>query len=265
MLDRRCSTPDVPPGKVAVYVRSILHQTHVDLSRWCTLWQEVVAVLVRLQRTDVIIVSFYARPYSGRAARMSLGWLVHLRRQHPGCPIMVAGDFNAPHTTWGYAYCSARGVSVLDTFTDAHFTLLNDVSVATRRRDHPRALPHSPDLSWWLGGTVVSWAIEPDYWGSDHHPIHLGLHSGGTGRLRRPCRVVDWDQYRVVSESTISRSLLDPSDCLSAALAQATRVSWVDESRPAPDLQLLRLWASRRQAEVASKRDPTASVIRLEA
>ncbi|KAH7962939.1 hypothetical protein HPB52_018815 [Rhipicephalus sanguineus] len=31
------------------------------------------------------------------------------------------------------------------------------------------------------------------------------------------------------------------------------------------NLQLLRLWASRRQAEVASKRDPTASAIRLEA
>ncbi|KAH7941479.1 hypothetical protein HPB49_014263 [Dermacentor silvarum] len=169
---------------------------------------------------------------------------------------MVAGDFNAPHTTWGYAISSARGTCVLDTFDDAQFTLLNNVSVPTRRRDHPRAPPHSPDLSWWLGRTTVSWSCEPDCWGSDHHPIHLGLPSGGTGRLRRLCRVVDWDRYRAVSESTVSSFMQDPSHCLSAALVQATRTSWVDESRTTPDLQLLRLWASRRQAELASERDP---------
>lgn len=265
MLDRRSATPDVPPGKAAVYVRSTLYQTRVDLSRWCTLWQEVVAVLVRLQRTDVIIVSYYARPYSGRATRLCLGWLAHLRQKHPGCPIMVAGDFNAPHTTWGYAISSARGTCVLDTFEDAQFTLLNNVSVPTRRRDHPRAPPHSPDLSWWLGRTTVSWSCEPDCWGSDHHPIHLGLPSGGTGRLRRMCRVVDWDRYRAVSESTVSSFMQDPSHCLSAALVQATRTSWVDESRTTPDLQLLRLWASRRQAELASERDPSSNSLRLEA
>lgn len=115
ILDRRTTMPDVPPGKVAVYARSIFPQTRIDLARWCTLWQEVVAVLVRLPRTDVIIVSYYARPYSGRTAKLCLGWLSHLRRRHPGCPILVAGDFNAPHTTWGYVTSSARGVCVCKT------------------------------------------------------------------------------------------------------------------------------------------------------
>ncbi|KAH7960692.1 hypothetical protein HPB49_022348 [Dermacentor silvarum] len=99
----------------------------------------------------------------------------------------------------------------------------------------------------------------------DHQPIHLGLPSGGTGRLRRLCRVVDWDRYRAVSESTVSSFMQDPSHCLSAALVQATRTSWVDESRTTPDLQLLRLWASRRQAELASERDPSSNSLRLEA
>lgn len=109
ILDRRSATPTVPPGKVAVYVRSVFPQVRIDLARWCTMWQEVVAVLVRLTRSDVIIVSYYARPYSGRTPHLYLGWLTHLRHQHPGCPILVAGDFNAPHTTWGYSISSARG------------------------------------------------------------------------------------------------------------------------------------------------------------
>ncbi|KAH7959389.1 hypothetical protein HPB49_010797 [Dermacentor silvarum] len=139
------------------------------------------------------------------------------------------------------------------------------LDLPTRRRDHPRAPPHSPDLSWWLGRTTVSWSCEPDCWGSDHHPIHLGLPSGGTGRLRRLCRVVDWDRYRAVSESTVSSFVQDPPHCLSVALVGATRTSWVDESRTTPDLQLLRLWASRRQAELASERDPSSNSLRLEA
>ncbi|KAH6942704.1 hypothetical protein HPB50_009318 [Hyalomma asiaticum] len=69
IMDRRSSTPSVPPGKVAAYVRAAFPQSRIDLSRWCTLWQEVVAVLVRLPRLDVIVVSYYARPYGGSAAR----------------------------------------------------------------------------------------------------------------------------------------------------------------------------------------------------
>ncbi|KAH7941785.1 hypothetical protein HPB49_017498 [Dermacentor silvarum] len=42
---------------------------------------------------------------------------------------------------------------------------------------------------------------------SHHHPIHLGLSSGGTGRLRPLCRVVDWDRYRSVSKGTVSTSM----------------------------------------------------------
>lgn len=262
-MDRRSLRPNVPPGKVAVYARSSYPQTRIDLARWCTLWQEVVAVLVRLPHTDVIIVSYYARPYSGRAARLSLGWVSHLRQRHPGCPILVAGDFNAPHTTWGYVTSSARGKCVYDTFVDAQFVLLNDVSVPTRRCERPRDTPRSPDLAWWLGSGAVTWMCEPDCWGSDHHPVHLGLSPGRRDRLRRLCRVVDWDVYRSASATMVSGPLPDPCPRLRAALDAATRTTWVEESRPAPDLQLCRLWAARRQAELASVRNPTSIDARL--
>lgn len=87
--DRRCSNASGPPGKVAVYVATCYPQTQVPLVSWCSAWQEVVAVLVRLPRTDVILVSCYVRPYSGSAPRLRMGWLAHLRRTYPGCPVLV--------------------------------------------------------------------------------------------------------------------------------------------------------------------------------
>lgn len=123
--DRRCSNASGPPGKVAVYVATCYPQTQVPLVSWCSAWQEVVAVLVRLPRTDVILVSCYVRPYSGSAPRLRMGWLAHLRRTYPGRPVLVGGDFNAPHEAWGYPSSSARGVAVLDTFTSQQFVLLN--------------------------------------------------------------------------------------------------------------------------------------------
>lgn len=114
--DRRGVRPDIPPGKAIVYVRSHLPQNQVPLPAWCTAWQEVAAVRVRLSHSEVILVSYYARPSSGHASRIRLGWLSHLRHNFPGVPILVCGDFNAPHGSWGYPRNSSRGQLVEDTF-----------------------------------------------------------------------------------------------------------------------------------------------------
>lgn len=131
--------------------------------------QEVVGVLARPVKTPVILVSFYARP---QRTRLNLGWITHLRSTYPGIPILVGGDFNAPHTEWGYN--SRRGCQVKNVMSDATFTLLNLHAVATC------AVPavsrtHAPDFTWWLGPGMPQWRVEPDTWGSDHMPIMIGL------------------------------------------------------------------------------------------
>ncbi|KAG0444434.1 hypothetical protein HPB47_013800, partial [Ixodes persulcatus] len=74
------------PGKAAIYVKYHLQHAPIDLSKWCTSRQEVVAVLI---------------------------------------PIIVGGDFNAPNMKWGYKQDSSRGRQVYDRFTDRRFHLLN--------------------------------------------------------------------------------------------------------------------------------------------
>ncbi|KAH7969586.1 hypothetical protein HPB52_019834 [Rhipicephalus sanguineus] len=260
--DRRCTNALGPPGKAAVYVATSYPQTQVPLLSWCNEWQEVVAVLVRLPRTDVIVVSVYVHPYSGSAPRLRIGWLPHLRRTPSGCPVLVGGDFNAPHQSWGYPTSSARGSIVLDTFTDAHFVLLNAPATSARRWDHSSAPPYAPDLSWWLGMCAVSWDREPDCWGSDHHPLIIGLAANSQRRLRRRCYITDWDLFRKELDALIAAPSSDPLQVLSTAVQAATQSSWVEENRTPPNLHLLRLWAARRRAELALNQDPAAAELR---
>lgn len=93
--DGRKNATDAHPGKAAVYVSTQYPHTQIDINAWCNTNQEVVAVHVRLPRGTVILVSIYIRP--APSVHIRLGWFAHLRRAYPGTPILVGGDFNAPH------------------------------------------------------------------------------------------------------------------------------------------------------------------------
>lgn len=244
IIDHR-NAPPTPRGKAVVYVLTRLPQQAIDLQSWCSPWQETVAVKVQLSPCAVILVSCYVRPHSGHAPRARFGWISHIRAQHPGCPILIGGDFNAPHPAWGYNMASARGSDLLKIMENARFTLLNDTTQSTRRSTSTRMPPHSPDLAWWLGPTAVTWRREPDCWGSDHHPIYLDISSSPSRRLRRKCHIIKWDEFRK-SIRQISAFKEDPLSSIQKALEDSTTVNWVDESRPNPDLRLLQLWAQRR-------------------
>lgn len=65
-------------------------------------------MLVCLPHTDGLLAAGYVRSYSGNAGRVRLGWFSFLRRRFLWCPVLVAGDFNPPHSVWGYPSFSAR-------------------------------------------------------------------------------------------------------------------------------------------------------------
>ncbi|KAL1482160.1 hypothetical protein MTO96_033996 [Rhipicephalus appendiculatus] len=67
-------------------------------------------------------------------------------------PLLILGDFNAPHTTWGYKYQSKRGKALAKTMEDHEMALLNEPDVVTRRGNSTNR-DTTPDLSWLSGGT----------------------------------------------------------------------------------------------------------------
>lgn len=241
------------PGKAAVYVSARIPQTSIDLGKWCNCNQEVVGVLTCPVKTPVILISFYARP---RRTRVNLGWIRHLRSTYPGVPILVGGDFNAPHREWGYQYNTRRGDQVRNTMVDAAFTLLNQPGVSTCIAS-TTARTHAPDLTWWIGPGVPQWRAEPDTWGSDHMPIKIGLHSACLKKIRRRVTVTHWDKLREASATMIPTDPTELLPALQQLLRDSIITTTVDEDQPQPDLTLLQLWAKRRQADVAASRNPT--------
>ncbi|KAG0444039.1 hypothetical protein HPB47_014246 [Ixodes persulcatus] len=164
--------------------------------------------LERLRRHKELVTARRQKTGTTLPTSVNLGWIRHLRSTYPGVPILVGGDFNAPHREWGYQYNTRRGDQVRNTMIDAAFTLLNQPRVSTCIAS-TTARTHAPDLTWWIGPGVPQWRAEPDTWGSDHMPIKIGLHSACLKNIRRRVTVTHWDKLREVSATMIPT---DPTD-----------------------------------------------------
>ncbi|XP_077534500.1 uncharacterized protein LOC144146420 [Haemaphysalis longicornis] len=110
-------------------------------------------------------------------------------------PLLILGDFNAPHTLWGYKFLSKRGKALVRTMEDQDLVLPNEPGVTTRRGNSV-ARDTTSDLSWLAGSLDASWRCEEVDLGSDHSIISI--------TVRGPCfraelgkaRITDWDKIR---------------------------------------------------------------------
>ncbi|KAH7980208.1 hypothetical protein HPB49_013802 [Dermacentor silvarum] len=71
-------------------------------------------------------------------------------------PLPILGDFNVPHTLWGYKFQSKRGKALVKTMEDLDISLLNEPGVTTRRGNSV-SRDTTPDLSWLSGMLDISW------------------------------------------------------------------------------------------------------------
>ncbi|KAH8039194.1 hypothetical protein HPB51_005370 [Rhipicephalus microplus] len=101
----------------------------------------------------------------GKAAKMATD---------TGIPLIVAGVFNAPHSTWGYVRDSPKGASVCKAIQDFNFTLL-------------------PDLSLVGYGGKSSWRNMGKDLASDHLNIERTLHA--QCKCTRIQHIVNWDLF----------------------------------------------------------------------
>lgn len=77
-------------------------------------------------------------------------------------PIIVLGDFNAHHTSWGSGHCDVFGHLLLEIFDEANICVINDGSITRRvlpSQDPKSAIDLtvcSPSLS-----SLLSWRTLP--------------------------------------------------------------------------------------------------------
>ncbi|KAG0435541.1 hypothetical protein HPB47_018423 [Ixodes persulcatus] len=113
-----------------------------------------------------------------------------------GSPLVIGGDFNLPHTGWGYKHCSAEGRNLWQDSHDLGFTLITDPTFHTRLGTST-ARDTTPDLAFTKNVVNAQWRNTQYDLGSDHLIIEITLpHLTALSRITREFAFVDWDAFR---------------------------------------------------------------------
>lgn len=170
-------------------------------------------------------------------------------------PLLILGDFNAPHTTWGYKHQSKRGKALAKTMEDYEMALLNEPDVVTRRGNSANR-DTTPDLSWLSGGLDAAWRNEDVDLGSDHSAIGIIIKGSQYRAVLGTARVTDWDKMRKDTQEAEEASENDVEadrkqtyaewarDQIKA-LEKFTQEITTTAQTPLVDARLAHMWAAR--------------------
>ncbi|KAH7945849.1 hypothetical protein HPB49_016521 [Dermacentor silvarum] len=235
-------------AQAAVCVRRDVPHAKLDTAKYCSKIQEVVAVRCKLRGRQTLLVSAYLRPETncykkGGAKKANFAWLREQRNIYPKDRLLVGGDFNAHHQSWGYDRNSERGCLLLEEVEAAGIILANDLDYPTRHALHSGQRDNTPDLTWTTPGLVNDWRCGADPMGSDHYPIWIEVEAKATGQKKRMTSAVDCDLFRSCFEASEKNAPF--LEKLSSAAPKATRNIEVNEHLPTPDKHPLHLWDTR--------------------
>ncbi|XP_077535785.1 uncharacterized protein LOC144148061 [Haemaphysalis longicornis] len=171
-------------------------------------------------------------------------------------PLLILGDFNAPHTTWGYKFQSKRGKSLAKAMEDHKMALLNEPDVPTRR-GNSAARDTTPDLSWLSGTLDVTWRSEEADLGSDHSVIRITIRGSRYRAVLGTARITDWDKMRKYTQEQDAAAEEEPAQ----AERKQTYTEWARDQKqvlqkftqeiattaqvPYVDARLTHMWAAR--------------------
>lgn len=147
-------------------------------------------------KASLYIINIYSNPkqYQQRF-RTLLHRADHLAQEEA---ILLCGDFNAPHTAWGYPKTTAKGHSLFDETTEAGYQLLNDPAIHTR---HGTSVQRdtNPDLTFYKAPkdrTRATWRNTGETLGSDHCILEVLVQLKDRLPTPRAQQLTDWHQYR---------------------------------------------------------------------
>ncbi|XP_037555247.1 uncharacterized protein LOC119431874 [Dermacentor silvarum] len=114
-------------------------------------------------------------------------------------PLLVLGDFNAPHTTWGYRFCSKRGRELAHLIEQHNLTLLNEPDTPTRM-GMSTTRDTTPDLLLLMGTLHALWQNVGTNLGSDHDVIRITIRGLILKVKTDTARITNWDKLRKEQE-----------------------------------------------------------------
>ena len=128
--------------------------------------------------------------------------------------VIIGGDFNSHHTSWGCSNNCTSGSRLSDTLVNLNFALLNDGSPT--RVTHLSHNVSAIDLTIVSSDllSTASWQTDTDPLTSDHYPISIsfGVHFSTLSFFSHRIRLknIDWKLFSSILNSRAS-TLIDSS------------------------------------------------------
>ncbi|KAH7943785.1 hypothetical protein HPB52_011617 [Rhipicephalus sanguineus] len=151
-------------------------------------------------KTGLFVLNVYSTP-SKRGLTHNFGALFRkAMAKAASSPLLICGDFNAPHTQWGYGADSPKGKRLAGFMDELGLILLNEPASHTRI-GQGACRDTSPDLSIWSDVGAIAWSNSFEDLGSDHRVLCVTVGEDESEvDVCRKARVVDWDKFRETRE-----------------------------------------------------------------
>ncbi|KAH6941752.1 hypothetical protein HPB50_023141 [Hyalomma asiaticum] len=117
-------------------------------------------------------------------------------------PIIIGGDFNAPHTAWGYSYVFPKGRNLWFDSQQEGLTLITNPSTPTRAGTSSTK-DSTPDLTFTRNTSATTWQNTFEDLGSDHYIIAIRVQGGPRKQTGRQLKMVDWTRFRKSRENQV--------------------------------------------------------------
>lgn len=248
---------DPTEKSTAVLVRNTVAATqHVTAQHGCD------HVLIEIHARDIghakniFILNIYCRP----GARHQYDFEAILKEAKgiaKDRTLIVLGDFNAPHPTWGYKQASRRGKDLIRAMEKYDLQLINEPDTPTRTGNSV-SNDTTPDLTWASGPLEIAWRCEEVDFGSDHKIISLEVHGPQYKAVFGKARITDWDKMRKYTQERNKEHEQQEGDAETyeevyeewaqrqlATLRKFTQEITTTAATPYIDARLSKLWAAR--------------------
>ncbi|KAH7972657.1 hypothetical protein HPB52_014791 [Rhipicephalus sanguineus] len=171
--------------------------------------------------------------------------------------ILIAGDFNARHTAWGYKFENVKGRNLRLDAQQEGLTLITDPSFPTRRGNSV-SVDTTPDLTFTKNIADSHWMNTQQDLGSDHFIIEIKVRAGPCKTRGKQLELVEWDKFRNIRESKESEKAINDigewTDSLKRNTVAATRLVPPEAELEVVDSRLLHMWEAKRSLQERSKR-----------
>lgn len=179
-------------GVCTLICNKLTHVTH-DLKIDTGKLEHVMVEIVpgTSNRQSIFILNIYSSPKEQKQGfKTVLKKAVSIAGK---CPLVIAGDFNAPHHTWGYKYNTGKGNRLWQITSELDLTLITDPSLPTRIGTSS-CRDSTPDLTFVKNITKPQWVNLAVDLGSDH--CILATTFPAERKKQREFHYTDWDKFR---------------------------------------------------------------------